>query len=86
MGYHGFDVNHVYTSGTFAALYVKQHMPQVKKVWLFGSEGLMEELQSHDLKAIGGELDVMNLYDPWIPFSEGTLDTYPLDPEVGAVV
>ena len=44
-GYKNLKMDHLYPSASLASLYLKQNMPDCKKVWVIGSDSLKEELQ-----------------------------------------
>ena len=55
--YKNVKIDHLYPSSAVAAQYVKQHLPECKKVRYIGMEAMGEEIRSHGLETIGGTND-----------------------------
>ena len=85
-GYETVDIRNLYPASTLVALYLKQEMPDVKKVRVIGNEQLIEELHSHGIETSGGTFDDEKYNDPKKAMEIEQVDAYELDPEVGAVV
>jgi 4-nitrophenyl phosphatase len=73
----------LYPASAIAAQYVKQNLPDCKKVRYIGMEPLGEEIRSHGLETIGGTNEA-EFKDTHMKYSD--IENYQLDPEVGAVI
>lgn len=49
------NIDHLYPSSTLAAQYVKQKLPEVKKVRVLGMDSLCEELELAGIQHCGGQ-------------------------------
>ena len=79
--YQNIKMDHLYPSAVLACLYIKQNLPDLKKVYVIGSDSLKEELMNHGID----QADENPEYDSQGISSE-ELDNFELDPDVGAVV
>jgi phosphoglycolate phosphatase len=57
MGFESIKIDDCYTSGFCAAQYLGLHLPDVRKVYVIGEEGLVKELQRVGLEVVGGPQD-----------------------------
>lgn len=51
------DILQLYPSSYIAGRYLKENMPEIKKVYVFGMKGLVEELNNHGIATVGGPDD-----------------------------
>lgn len=78
--------NEAFSSGYTTSVYLRLQHPEIKKVYVIGERGLMEQLEAFDngsgefLKTIGGPEET----ETTMTHTEN--ENYELDPEVGAVV
>ena len=80
-GYKNLKMDHLYPSSSLASLYIKQNLPNCKKVWVIGSDSLKEELQLNGIELADEypEFDATGI-------SSEQLDKFVIDKDVGAVV
>lgn len=38
------DIRHLYPASTFAGIFVRQNLPEVRKIWMVGNQNMKEEL------------------------------------------
>ena len=74
------NANNWYSSSVSTSLYLKQKYPEVKKVFVIGEQGCVDQLTQSGIEWIGGE------EDPQIYMTGEEYENYKLDPEVGAVI
>lgn len=53
--YKNVKIDHLYPSSTLAGLYVKNNLPDCKKVWVLGTDDFRAELKSLGVESLGGE-------------------------------
>jgi len=84
--YKNAHVSKLYPACTLAAQYVRQFIPDCKKVRYIGMESMGEELRSNGLETIGGSKGdpKYDEEDTW--FSYEDVANYPYDPEIKAVI
>ena len=52
--YKNAKIDHLYPAATLSAQYVKQNLPDCKKVRYIGMEPMGEEIRSHGIETVGG--------------------------------
>lgn len=79
----GFEtsVNNIYPSSYVAPAYIKLHYPEVKKMYIVGMEGLVEEAQDAGFKIIGGPEDNTKRL-----MTENEFTQMPLEREIDAIL
>mmetsp|Transcript_8225 Transcript_8225/g.13765 ORF Transcript_8225/g.13765 Transcript_8225/m.13765 type:complete len:115 (+) Transcript_8225:183-527(+) len=85
-GYDSVKLNQLYPASTLAALYVKNKLPDAKKVRVIGNEELLDELAEFGIETEGGCLQDLEYNDPKNAISIEKLDQYELDPNVAAII
>ena len=83
MGYTGVKLDHIYTSASITAPYVKLTYPHVRKVLVVGMKSLRDSMEAEGIEVIGAEQQIL---DADVDFNETTFDNFEVDPDVGAVV
>ena len=84
--YKNLNLDTLYPVSTLAAKYVKQSMPDCKKVWMLGSDSMKDELEAFGLNVIGGASGTPEFDDPKTALTPEKIDEYPLDEDVDVVV
>ena len=74
--YKNIKIDTLYPSCTIAALYIKRYLPLCRKVWLFGSESMKEELESFGLEVVGGTKGAPNFDNPDHVITPEYIDDY----------
>jgi len=74
------NLSQVFTSAYLSAKYIKLKYPEIKKVYVIGAEGIVKELESEGITAVGSDEDKDKI------MTIDTFDKLELDPEIGAVV
>lgn len=84
--YKNAKIEQMFPSATIAAQFVKQKMPECKKVYYIGMEPMGDELRSSGLEVIGGTKGdpEHEKSDDYFRYDE--IKDYFFDPEVGAVI
>lgn len=79
LGIKGVQRDQVMSAAVSAAVYLKEHVPSGRKVYVIGEPGLRQTIRSHGLAVCGEEDEGKSVRD-----MQG-FDVKDLDPEVGAV-
>jgi len=79
-------LEHMYPASAIAAQWVKQNLPDCKKVRYIGMEPMGEEIRSNGLETIGGTLGDPEYDKPGEHFKYENIAEYKIDPDVGAVI
>lgn len=84
--YKNVKIEHLYPAATIAAQYVKQNLPDCKKVRYIGMEATGEEIRSNGIETIGGTKgdEEFQGVDNYMMYEN--IKDYKFDPEVGAVI
>ena len=69
-----------------AGYYVKENISDCKKVWIMGMNNLKDEIEALGIECLGGTNGLPQYDFPNDPISVSELDSYKLDPEIGAVI
>ena len=86
--YDSVNLNTLYPASTLAGLFVKQTMPECKKVWTVGMSEMKEELESIGLecKGLGAAFGDTRFDEPGKYLQPAELDTWEVDPDIKAVI
>ena len=81
------DKDCIYPTSTLAAQYIRQNMPDCKKVHFIGTPAMEAELNSNGLDTTGGQNDpYLSKWNNDSSFKYEDIENFEFDPEVGAVV